>query len=34
MHIALGIICLIIRGIHESWSDAHYVRKNKTPMLY
>ena len=34
MMIALGIICLIIRAIYESWSDAHYVRKNKTPMLY
>lgn len=33
MMIALGIICLIIRGISEAWSDAHYVRKHLTPML-
>ena len=32
--IFLGITCLIIRGVHEAWSDAHYVSKNKTPMLY
>ena len=32
--ITLRIIMFIIQAISESWSDAHYKSKNKTPMPY